>query len=329
MPTASTPTATAPASPAAQAKRKRHTRTATGCRACRLARVKCPEGAVTRSGAKAACRRCTENGAACLYPARELGGRTPRKGMRERDAAWEAAAGVADGDGAPVPKRVRLDERGTTAPRAPLAKDTDADVYALPLVERGCVDSLCAPERHNPIWTLFALFALFARAVPMADERARRLHHGLRQLAYAANVDADELRCEEAARARRRADAELARASLAKATEDQDLTELLVRFMADRVPGGALDPGDTPPALSAMLRYATLQSAIARRASPADHDAPCAERFPFLPVLAALLARADALAADKAAHVPQTRACSLVDELSEAPDAHAAGQRAE
>lgn len=226
----STPTTTA-AAQAAGAKRKRHTRTSTGCRACRMTRVKCPEGPVTPSGVKATCRRCWENDEACFYPARNLGGRMPRKGMRERDASWEAAGpypaqgelvaptagakSVPDDSGRPVVKRARVDDtkrpppqlaiatllRFALSPHAPLASftlaslaPTEADAHAISFFEsRGCVDILSAPGRENNwIWT--QLFPRLCGALLHAHPMRTYLHACLLQLAYThrANMEDEE-----------------------------------------------------------------------------------------------------------------------------------------
>lgn len=70
-------------------KRKRHTRVTTGCRACRQARVKCPEGGDTAQGKRIKCKRCWEGDVACFYPSTASG-----KGRRLSDDGWTQAEEV-------------------------------------------------------------------------------------------------------------------------------------------------------------------------------------------------------------------------------------------
>ncbi|WOO80446.1 uncharacterized protein LOC62_03G003965 [Vanrija pseudolonga] len=373
---ASTSTSTQ-TTPAQGVKRKRHTRTSTGCRACRMTRVKCPEGPVNASGTKAACRRCWENDEACFYPSRNLGGRMPRKGMRERDASWEAAgpyvgnsgevvagpAATSSGpdDNRPVIKRARVDTkppahaaiaallRFALAPHAPLATFTlaslapsEADAHAISFFEaRGCVDILSAPGReHNWIWTqLFPrLVAVLLHAHPMRSY----LHACLLQLAYThrANMEDGETQRavwrSQATQWRTRAGAELVRVKLTRKEwkGDEYLMGLFIRYMADMLSGGGLDPIEpevdvtaTCPSLRSMIStYATMQSACgARKSSPTipdDEDPEWVERFfGFSPAFTALLARVNSLVADKLeGHRPmevRLGAHALLDELGE------------
>ncbi|KAJ9094284.1 hypothetical protein QFC21_006110 [Naganishia friedmannii] len=58
-------------------KRKiRHVRVKTGCRDCRMRRIKCPEGITVAEGAKVPCEKCDETGTPCWYPAPDDLGRT-------------------------------------------------------------------------------------------------------------------------------------------------------------------------------------------------------------------------------------------------------------
>jgi hypothetical protein len=60
----------------ARKKRKvRHTRVKTGCRDCRMRRIKCPEGILVAEGAKLPCEKCDETGTTCWYPAPDDSGR--------------------------------------------------------------------------------------------------------------------------------------------------------------------------------------------------------------------------------------------------------------
>lgn len=73
-------------------KRKRHTRTTTGCKQCRVQRVKCPEGPISATtGRKIICRRCWETDQPCFYP---IKGMIKRGKSKDRDDAWERAEDV-------------------------------------------------------------------------------------------------------------------------------------------------------------------------------------------------------------------------------------------
>lgn len=73
-------------------KRKRHTRTTTGCKQCRVQRVKCPEGPISAiTGRKIVCRRCWETDQPCFYP---IKGMIKRGKGKDRDDAWERAEDV-------------------------------------------------------------------------------------------------------------------------------------------------------------------------------------------------------------------------------------------
>ncbi|KAJ9113012.1 hypothetical protein QFC22_006108 [Naganishia vaughanmartiniae] len=64
-------------------KRKiRHIRVKTGCRDCRMRRIKCPEGIFVAEGAKLPCEKCDETGTECWYPAPDDLGRTTTRWVR-------------------------------------------------------------------------------------------------------------------------------------------------------------------------------------------------------------------------------------------------------
>ncbi|KAJ9117712.1 hypothetical protein QFC24_006426 [Naganishia onofrii] len=71
----------------------RHTRVKTGCRDCRMRRIKCPEGILMAEGAKLPCKKCDETGTACWYPAPDDSGRVTTRWIR---------AAVLDKDGRAV-----------------------------------------------------------------------------------------------------------------------------------------------------------------------------------------------------------------------------------
>ncbi|KAL1404970.1 hypothetical protein Q8F55_008583 [Vanrija albida] len=77
-------------------KKLRHTRTSTGCKQCRVHRVKCPEGPVTKSGKKVTCRRCWETDKTCFYP---VNGRVQRGKLSQEP--WELALVVDQWPGDP------------------------------------------------------------------------------------------------------------------------------------------------------------------------------------------------------------------------------------
>ena len=70
-------------------KRKKFTRSATGCRSCRVQRVKCSEGPLAADGRKVACKRCWETDTMCMYP---TNGKSARKKGAMYDNQWERAS---------------------------------------------------------------------------------------------------------------------------------------------------------------------------------------------------------------------------------------------